>query len=78
VPDESTVRKLTRRLGPETVAEFTRGVIAKAQHETRFTARAVRVDTTVIEAGIRFPSRLSPQGAAVRWVRETYARERSR
>ena len=26
VPDESTVRKLTRRIGPETVAELTRGV----------------------------------------------------
>src|SRR5215210_4549680 len=30
VPDESTVRKLTRRLGPEVVAEITRALIAKA------------------------------------------------
>jgi IS5 family transposase len=49
VPDESTVRKLTRRLGPETVAEICRLVIAKAQHETRFQGRAVRVDSTVTE-----------------------------
>jgi IS5 family transposase len=35
VPDESTVRKLTRRLGPEVVDELTRVVIAKAQRETR-------------------------------------------
>jgi len=42
VPDESTVRKLTRRLGAETINAITRLVIAKAQHETRFQARAVR------------------------------------
>jgi transposase, IS5 family len=56
VPDESTIRKLTRRLGHETVDEITRLVIAKAQHETRFVGRAVRVDSTVIEADIRYPS----------------------
>ena len=31
VPDESTVRKLIRRLGPETVAELSRVVIGTAQ-----------------------------------------------
>jgi IS5 family transposase len=56
VPDESTVRKLTRRLGPEVVNEITRLVIAKAQRETRFVGRAVRVDSTVIEADIRYPT----------------------
>jgi transposase, IS5 family len=50
VPDESTVRKLVRRLGPETVAELTRVVIGKARRETRFAARAVRIDSTVVEA----------------------------
>lgn len=56
VPDESTVRKLTRRLGPETVAELSRLVIARAQRETRFRARAVRIDSTVVEADIRYPT----------------------
>jgi transposase, IS5 family len=56
VPDESTIRKLTRRLGHETVDEITRLVIAKAQRESRFMGRAVRVDSTVIEADIRYPS----------------------
>ena len=36
VPDESTVRKLARRLGAEVVEEITRIVIEKAQRETRF------------------------------------------
>ena len=56
VPDESTVRKLVRRLGPEVVNELTRAVIGKAQRETRFRARAIRVDSTVVEAGIRYPT----------------------
>jgi IS5 family transposase len=56
LPDESTIRKLTRRLGHETVDEITRLVIAKAQRETRFVGRAVRVDSTVVEADIRYPS----------------------
>jgi IS5 family transposase len=56
VPDESTVRKLTRRLGGEVVNELTRCVIAKAQRETRFRARAARIDSTVVEADVRYPS----------------------
>jgi transposase, IS5 family len=65
VPDESTIRKLVRRLGPETVAELTRVVIGKAQREARFRARAVRIDSTVVEADIRYPSDggLALQGA---------------
>src|SRR5918912_335894 len=56
VPDESTLRKLTRRLGPGTVAELTRAVIAKARRERRFRARAARIDSTVVEADVRYPS----------------------
>lgn len=56
VPHESTVRKLTRRLGGAVVEELTRCVIAKAQRETRFQARAVRIDSTVVETDVRYPS----------------------
>jgi IS5 family transposase len=56
VPDESTVRKLARRLGAEVVEEITRVVIAKAQRETRFRGRAARIDSTVVEADIRYPT----------------------
>ena len=56
VPDESTVRKLTRRLGPETVSELTRALIAAATREKRFRPRAVRIDSTVVEADIRYPT----------------------
>ena len=65
VPDESTVRKLARRLGASVVREITRMVIEKAQRESRFRGRAVRVDSTVVEADIRYPSDavLALQGA---------------
>jgi IS5 family transposase len=56
VPHESTVRKLSRRLGGAVIEELTRCVIAKAQRETRFQARAVRIDSTVVEADVRYPS----------------------
>ena len=67
VPEESTVRKLARRLGAEVVEEITRVVISKAQRETRFRARAARIDSTVVEADIRYPSdaMLALQGVRV-------------
>ena len=56
VPDESTVRKLTRRLGAETVSELTRALIVKARREQRFRPRAVRIDSTVVEGDVRYPT----------------------
>jgi transposase, IS5 family len=64
VPDESTVRKLTRRIGSETVDELTRVLIAKATRAKRLRVRAVRIDSTVIEADVKYPtdSGLAAQG----------------
>lgn len=56
VPDESTIRKLTRRLGAEVVDEVTRLVIGRELRERRFRARAMRVDSTVVEADVRYPN----------------------
>jgi IS5 family transposase len=47
---------LTRRIGPETVSELTRAMIAKATREKRFRPRAVRIDSTVVEADVRYPT----------------------
>ncbi len=71
VPDESTVRKLTRRIGSETVAELTRALISKATREKRFRPRAVRIDSTVIEADVKYPTDSGLASAGVR----TLARE---
>jgi IS5 family transposase len=85
VPDESTVRKLTRRIG----AELTRALIVKATREKRFRPRAVRIDSTVIEADVNYPtdSGLASAGVGVlaregrklaRLVGETNRRVRDR
>jgi transposase, IS5 family len=66
VPDESTVRKLTRRLGAEVVHEITRGLIAKARREKRFRPRAARIDSTVVEADVRYPTDSGLADAGVR------------
>ena len=71
VPDESTVRKLTRRVGAETVSELTRAMIVKATREKRFRPRAVRIDSTVVEADVQYPTDAGLASAGVR----TLARE---
>jgi IS5 family transposase len=66
VADESTVRKLTRRIGAETVSELTRALIVKACREKRFRPRAVRIDSTVIEADVRYPTDAGLASSGVR------------
>jgi IS5 family transposase len=89
VPDESTVRKLTRRIGPETVNELTRALIEAAVRERRFRARAIRIDSTVIDADIKYPTDAGLAAHGVRSLaregrklaaklRETKARVRDR
>ncbi|MGZ6639999.1 MAG: transposase [Solirubrobacteraceae bacterium] len=67
VPDDSTVRKLTRRIGPDTVNEITRVLISEATRSKRFRPRAVRIDSTVIEADVKYPtdSSLAAHGVKV-------------
>ena len=66
MPDESTVRKLTRRIGAETVNELTRALIVTATRAKRFRVRAVRIDSTVIEADVKYPTDAGLGGAGVR------------
>lgn len=71
VPDESTVRKLVRRLGPEVIEQITCAVIARASGqgaEKRFVVRAARIDSTVVEADIRYPTDLGLAGDAARML----------
>jgi IS5 family transposase len=77
VPDESTVRKLTRRLGPQVVDEVIRAVIGKALRERRFRPRALRSDSTVAEADIRYPTDAGLAGDAVRVLARAARRVRA-
>ena len=72
VPDESTVRKLVRRLGAEVIEGICRTVIAKATTGAeRFVVRAARIDSTVVEADVRYPTDLGLAADATK----TLARE---
>ncbi len=66
VPCESTVRKLTRRIGADTVNELTRVLITVAVREKRFRGRAVRIDSTVIEADVKYPTDAGLASSGVR------------
>jgi IS5 family transposase len=66
VPDESTIRKLTRRIGAGTVSALTRAMIVQACREKRFRPRAVRIDSTVIEADVQYPTDAGLASSGVR------------
>ena len=71
VPDESTVRKLVRRLGPDVVEQIVMAVVARAtgsQAERRFCVRAARIDSTVVESDIRYPTDLGLAQDATRML----------
>ena len=76
VPDESTMRKLCRRLGPDVIEEICRIVIAGAARERRFTVRAARIDSTVVEADILYPSDLGLAADATRMLAREAAKVR--
>ena len=56
VPDESTIRKLTRRCGPELIEALNRQLLAAADERGEVDSERVRADTTVVEADIKYPT----------------------
>jgi IS5 family transposase len=56
VPDESTIRKLTRRCGPELIDALNIELLAAAGAAGNVDLARVRADTTVVEADIKFPT----------------------
>jgi IS5 family transposase len=56
VPDESTIRKITRRCGPELIDGLNRQLLTAAHERGQVDLDRVRVDTTVVEADIKYPT----------------------
>lgn len=56
VPDESTIRKITSRCGPQLIEQLNVELLAKAHDAGLVSVDRVRVDTTVVEADIKFPT----------------------
>ena len=66
VPDDKTMGRLGRQLGPQVVAKLHDRVVAIARANRVATGRKLRVDTTVVETTIHYPTDSSLLGDGVR------------
>jgi IS5 family transposase len=56
VPDEKTLVRLGQTIGPETIRELHDRIVALAQHQGVIRGRKMRMDTTVVESNIHYPT----------------------
>ena len=66
VPDDKTVGRLGRQLGPDTIQDLHRRMVAMAQENQIVTGKKMRVDTTVVETNVHYPTDSSLLGDGVR------------
>jgi transposase, IS5 family len=66
VPDDRTMGNLARQLGPEAIEKLHRRVVVIAQDNKIATGRKMRVDTTVVETDIHYPTDSTLLGDGVR------------
>ncbi|MGH7838078.1 MAG: ISNCY family transposase [Candidatus Binataceae bacterium] len=66
VPDDRTMGNLARQLGPEVIEKLHRRVGEMAQENKIATGRKMRVDTTVVETDIHYPTGSTLLGDGVR------------
>jgi IS5 family transposase len=66
VPDDKTMGRLARQLGPAAVEQLHRRVVEIAVEKRVVTGRKLRVDTTVVETNIHYPTDSSLLGDGVR------------
>jgi len=55
-PHPTTLIKLVKRCGPETLRELNELLVQKAREEKLIRGRKLRVDTTAVQANIRYPT----------------------
>jgi IS5 family transposase len=66
VPDDKTMGRLGRQLGPELVQKLNERVVEIARQNKIATGRKLRVDTTVVETNIHYPTDSTLLGDGVR------------
>ena len=66
VPDDTVMNKWALALGPEVIETIHRRVVAIAQENQVIAGRKMRVDTTVVETNIHYPTDSSLLGDGVR------------
>jgi transposase, IS5 family len=68
VPHPTTLVKLVRRAGPEVIEQLNQALVAKLAVDKLLRARKLRVDTTVVEADIDYPTDADLLEQAVRKI----------
>lgn len=66
VPDDKTMGRLARQLGPEIVEKIHRRIVEIALEKKVASGRKLRLDTTVVETNIHYPTDSSLMGDGVR------------
>jgi transposase, IS5 family len=66
VPDDKTIGRIGRQLGPEVIEKLHARVVTIAQEQKVIVGRKMRVDTTVVETNIHYPTDSSLLGDGVR------------
>jgi IS5 family transposase len=66
VPDDKTMGRLARQLGPEAIELLHRRTVAIALEKQVIAGRRMRVDTTVVETNIHYPTDSTLMGDGVR------------
>ena len=66
VPDDKTMGRLARQLGPEAIEKLHRRMVAIAVENKVVAGRKMRVDTTVVETNIHYPTDSTLMGDGVR------------
>jgi transposase, IS5 family len=56
VPDDKTIGRIGRQLGPEVIAQIHQRVVQIARERNVVSGRKMRVDTTVVETNIHYPT----------------------
>src|SRR5213079_3676208 len=66
VPDDKTMGRLARQLGPEAIEKLHQRTVAIAVEKKVVAGRKMRVDTTVVETNIHYPTDSTLMGDGVR------------
>jgi transposase, IS5 family len=74
VPHPTTLSKLTRKYGPDVVHELNRHLVQQAGERKLLRSRKLRVDTTVVQAPIDYPTDIGLLADSVRVVTRTVRR----
>ena len=74
VPHPTTLSKLTRKYGPDVVHELNRLLVQHASERKLVRCRKLRVDTTVVQAPIDYPTDIGLLADSVRVVTRTVRR----